>query len=191
MYCARCGTKQPDSYTFCDKCGMRLVVPKQEFVHRQGAKLVVPRGAMLPAVCVKCGRMPADGTVKENLTWHHPAIYFLILAGVLAYGIVATILSKKMEVQVPICEFHRQRRMRFRRVGIGLQLGCIPIAWAVGSVLDDGIAWGLLVFLALLIAGGVVFDSGRLLKPASIDAQRGVFKGTHEAFLAQLPAATS
>ena len=38
--------------------------------------LVVPRNAVLPGRCVKCGNIPADPWLRKTFSWHHPVYIF-------------------------------------------------------------------------------------------------------------------
>lgn len=60
----------------------------------------------LPAVCVCCGSA-AVTTKSKQMQWFPPWVYILILAGLLPYAIVASVLTKKARVQAPFCEDHK------------------------------------------------------------------------------------
>ncbi len=59
-----------------------------------------------PAVCVCCGQA-ATTTQSKNMSWFPPWVFVLILAGLLPYAIVASILTKKATVKMPFCEEHK------------------------------------------------------------------------------------
>jgi hypothetical protein len=67
----------------------------------------------LPAVCLRCGRA-ADLTRGRTFSWHPPWIdWFLVLGLILFWpllivGIVlAAVQTKRMDVEVPLCQAHR------------------------------------------------------------------------------------
>ena len=118
-------------------------------------------------------------------------MYILVLfPGLLVYAIVALIVQKKMDLNLPLCELHHTERKRNLWIGGILTLGSIPggiLASTFGA--DDGTAWaiGLLSFL-----GGLVFlvIAGRSLRPVLIDDTHGEFTGACQAFLDLLPKRT-
>jgi len=53
--------------------------PSMAGVWRDNKTLVMTKDALLPDQCVKCNA-PAHGfKLKRKLTWHHPALYLIIL----------------------------------------------------------------------------------------------------------------
>jgi hypothetical protein len=60
----------------------------------------------LPAVCMCCGK-PATKTVTKRMQWCPPWVGVLILAGLLPYAIVASILTRRAVVQAPFCDEHK------------------------------------------------------------------------------------
>ncbi len=75
---------------------------------REGDRLFIPAGGQLPPYCITCGE-PAEDYIHQRFTWHHPLLYLLIFWGFLPYVIVALIVRKKMEVEVPMCRHHGHR----------------------------------------------------------------------------------
>lgn len=49
---------------------------------RQGNLLVMHKAAPFPNICLK-SNLPATHRLTRNLSWHHPALVLLVLAGVL------------------------------------------------------------------------------------------------------------
>jgi hypothetical protein len=60
----------------------------------------------LPQICMACGQ-PAVKHVRRNFSWCPPWIHICIIAGVLPWAIIVAILTKRMWVDVPVCEKHR------------------------------------------------------------------------------------
>lgn len=60
----------------------------------------------LPPVCMCCGE-PASADKIRSMTWTPPWVGILILTGLIPYVIVASILTKRTTVQVPLCEQHQ------------------------------------------------------------------------------------
>jgi hypothetical protein len=154
---------------------------------RRGKNLVVPRGAALPANCVKCGA-PAQRPWRKKFYWHSPAYYLIVLVALLIYVIVALIVRKSMELNVPLCEVHHGERKRYNMLAAILLLGFIPAGIALGQLLPNGEAIGFLVGAIMFIAGLIfwVIASG-YIRPTKIDDTHGVFSGVGEPFLQLLP----
>lgn len=60
----------------------------------------------LPPVCMCCGE-PASDTKQRTMTWCPPWVGILILAGLLPYVIIASVMTKRTTVQVPLCDQHQ------------------------------------------------------------------------------------
>lgn len=115
-------------------------------------------------------------------------MYILILfPGLLIYAIVALIVQKKMDLNLPLCELHHAERKRNLWIGGILTLGSIPGGILLGSFgMADDKAWavGLLSFFAGLV---FLIIAGRSLRPVLIDETHGEFTGACQAFLDLLP----
>ncbi len=70
-------------------------------IHRSEAK-----GGHLPLVCAKCGD-PAETTVRKKFSWAPSWVLFLLLVGLLPWLIATMIATKRMTVEVPLCERHK------------------------------------------------------------------------------------
>lgn len=159
---------------------------------RDGQKLVVPvalpgQPVALPPPCVKCGA-PANGKpVNKNFSWHHPAFYLLILAGMLIYLIVAVIVRKSMRMTVPLCARHAQRRSTAVTLAWVIPLIGVADAFILPNLGMDG---GLvaLITAAMIVTGIVIWAIVDYpIRPKSIDQYRGVFTGFCEEYLRQFP----
>src|SRR5436190_13639473 len=102
-----------------------------EAAWQDGPILVVRKGVILPPLCVKCGE-PAEGSfLKRSLTYHHPALYFLILLGGLLVGlaiyvVIAACVQERGTVALHLCATHRRRRL--------------TLIWTAWSLLFAGVA---------------------------------------------------
>jgi hypothetical protein len=158
--------------------------------YRQGKLLIVPRGfeGSLPAgTCVKCGR-PASTVKKRQMFWHHPALYLIILAGLLLYVIVALIVRKKMVLNAGLCEQHVAKRRNMILAAWGAFLAGVAVPFISGFL---KLKWSyaplaclLLILLSLVLA---CIASGMILRPKRIDDREGRFTGCDESFLSQFP----
>jgi hypothetical protein len=167
--------------------------PVSPAIVRRGSTLILPAPApgqpvILPPPCVRCGA-PADGkSVEKTYSWHHPAIYLTILAGVLIYVIVAVIVRKMMRVRVPLCARHAQRRS----IGVTLAwvLPLIGIADAFILSQFNGVDGGVvaLITIALILAGIIIWTVvGMPIRPRFIDQAKGEFTGFCPAYLEPFP----
>ncbi|HEV2969220.1 MAG TPA: hypothetical protein VGY55_04460 [Pirellulales bacterium] len=163
------------------------IVPGDEVWQDRGL-LVLRKGAVLPDRCVKCNE-PAEGyRLKRNLSWHHPAIYLTILAGVLIYVIIALVIRQTARVEIGLCPRHRSRRNRSIAIawllfvgGIGvLVLGANDVGASRAAVLWTGLVMLLTSPFVGLIASSTV-------RPKKIDAYFAWLKGVCPEYLAEFP----
>ncbi|MEO8434162.1 MAG: zinc finger Ran-binding domain-containing protein [Pyrinomonadaceae bacterium] len=210
--CPNCGLVNFATAEQCKRCGVALAgngVPAQGYqaqsqlvvaedgyvfppppnfgeVWHDRSILVFTRDAMLPDRCVKCNSFVDGSRLRKKLSWHHPAIYLLILAGLLVYAIVAMVLSKRATVELGICEDHRRKRRYGMMIGWMLFLGGI-----MGAIL--GIAYdyiGIMTIGFLLIPVGLVWLilAARFVNVKKIDDRFVWLKGINREYLATLPA---
>ncbi len=64
------------------------------------------RADELPEACMCCGA-PAAVHRGRTFSWHPQWVLFLLLAGLLPFLIVAVIMTKRMRVEVPLCDAHK------------------------------------------------------------------------------------
>jgi hypothetical protein len=155
--------------------------------YHDGKVLVVPAGASLPPMCVKCGEPVPGQFLTKNFRWHPPWIYLLILIGILIYVIVALVMQKSARISVPFCAAHRSWRANMNIIAAVLLLGWIPESLFL-SYLDVSAGWIVLISIAMPVAGLillVVVSSS--FAPVYIDHACAKFKGAGERFLATLP----
>jgi hypothetical protein len=150
----------------------------------EGDVLVVRKGATLPPLCVKCNE-PAEGNpIKRNLSWHHPALFLLILAGVLVYAIVALVVQKKGTVYVSLCARHRSRRLMIGLTAGALAFGGLAMLIFAGVI---GRGWPALAGGAMLLIGLIMAVANQTLTAKRIDDHFLWLRGTGRAFLANFP----
>jgi hypothetical protein len=153
----------------------------------------------LPALCAKCGA-EAVGAPRKRFSWSPPWLPVLILLGALGlilYVILASVLTKRMTVPLPLCEQHRnywRNRALFIWGGlVGLILLAIPVI-TIGAVLDDkritetslliAILSMVGLFLAWLIAAAVVQTSS--IRTSEITENAITLTGLSPEFVAEL-----
>jgi hypothetical protein len=151
---------------------------------RDGKIVVVSLHASFPDRCVQCNQPAGGFRLKRRLTWHPPGWYALVLFNLIVYAIVATIIQKKIQVEVGLCEAHRRRRRWLIGVGFALPLlGGVGCAAAADnpSAIWMGIL-GLVVGLTCLIVGTSILAAER------IDDRFARIRGANLRFLESLPA---
>jgi hypothetical protein len=169
-----------------------IPAPAAHAIIRDGNRLLVPNAtrnqvAQLPPPCVKCGA-PANGKpVNKTFSWHHPALYLLVLAGVLIYLLVAVIVRKSMRMSVPLCARHAQRRSTAVTLAWVIPLVGVADAFVLPRFgIDGGVV--AMITLAMVVTGIVMWAIVDYpIRPKSIDRYRGVFTGCAEAYLQQFP----
>ncbi len=212
LKCAQCGLVNFASETTCKRCGATLnqnvpvaVAPAPQGivledgyvlplpptvglasgVWRDKSTLVMSQGVALPDRCIKCNE-PAHGfRLKRKLTWHHPAIYFLIVVAVLLYLIVAMILRKTATVEIGLCEMHRaKRRKNILITWLLFLLGVAGFTMAIFAADSTYLLVGVIFLLGALIYGLMVV---RVVAPSKIDEKFVWLRGVNKNYLDQLP----
>jgi hypothetical protein len=204
MYCIACGAQNSDTDKYCARCGRPLVSGAAAQVaavavaapvapttaYRDGDKLVVPKGAPLPGYCVKCGEPVMGEFFRKKFQWHNPWLALIALVSPIIYIIVALIVMKRVELLVPMCEEHIQRRKSLLIATWVLGLGFIPAGILVGSLISDSdtaAAAGLWTGFAIMIAALVTGVRALIMRPKEITNDSATFTGASERFLAMLP----
>ncbi len=199
MFCIKCGKENPDSGSFCWSCGSTLFKDEsstqQNIVSsgattltamKHGGKLIVPRDAVLPHACVKCGAAGIPHAYK--FAWLSSGYYALILLGILPYFLVRLLLRKTVRLLIPLCERHRRRVHTLGMAAAVVLVGAIPTAVIIGSVFsEEGAAWGLFSFASLVVVGLVLLWAYPPLRAVHIDKSHATFDGACMEFLRLLP----
>lgn len=154
-------------------------------IWRRGSILAFHKSATLPDRCIRCND-PAHGIrVNKTLSWHHPALYLLIFAGLLIYAIVAMVVRKSARVSVGFCTLHKQERTRMLAAG-WLAFGSSLVAFFGAMAEENG--YIALVGVALLIAAVVLsLLGGRFINVKKIDNTFVYLRGVHPEYLDQFP----
>ena len=153
-------------------------------VWRDRSTLVMSKDAQLPDRCVKCNA-PTTGRLKRKLSWHHPALFLIILVALLIYLIVAMVLRKSATVEIGLCEEHQAKRRRNIMIGWGLALiGAIGLI--LGIATEDG-TYAFLGFLSLVAAVVFAIVAVRVVVPTKIDDRFVWMKGVSKDYLNELP----
>lgn len=131
--CAECGATGPGLVDLggapvCSACAPRALENLREGIRpgmgsssgpwREDGHLVVAINGPMPPSCVKCGKPPIKH-LRKRLTWHHPALYLLLLLNPVLYVIVALIVERKATFHIPVCARCNARRVRNAAIGYG------------------------------------------------------------------------
>jgi hypothetical protein len=177
----------------CETCKPRVLEKMREGVTigagpwRDGKLLVTLKNTPLPEACLKCGAPPVK-KVKKGISWHHPALYVLILIGLLIYLIVALCVRKTATVFVPLCADCNKRR--WRNVAISWLSFALAVAlfFIAGSVLSgDASAFTAFGGVALLLFSLFWMIGTQLILPQKIDGTYAWVKKAGKPFLDKLP----
>jgi hypothetical protein len=211
--CAQCDLVNFASATACKRCGTPLVgggplfgvpsgqqgivledgyvlppPPASEFgtgIWREKSTLVMSKGATLPPYCIRCNEPTHGKVLKRKLSWHHPAIYLIILVALLIYFVVAMVLRKNATVEIGLCEKHLA--LRRRNIWITWLLCLFGVLGFMMAVVAEESAYMLLslaFFLGAIIWGVVAV---RVVSPAKIDDKFVWLKGVNEDYLNRFP----
>jgi hypothetical protein len=110
----------------------------------------------------------------------------LVLVTLLIYIVVAVIVRKNMELNVPLCDNHHADRNRYKLLAIFMICACIPVGLLLGNFFSETLGWvtGITMFFASIV---FYFLCGLGFRPVKIDDTGGVFRGASTAFLDLLP----
>lgn len=201
--CVECGMRLPERETVrfenahvCASCKpiylqrIREGVPRSgnAMVWRSGRELVTPRDVTFPQRCMKCNE-PAEGApLKRSLYWHSPWLYIALLANILIYVILASMLRKTGVAFVSLCPAHRAARRKLIALSWIAGLGGLFLIGEGLTINSDQGIWiflgGIVVSLAAVFFG---MSRARLILPKKIDENRMFLKGCGEPFLASFP----
>ena len=158
--------------------------PLPASAYADGRCIVLPAGAALPMLCVKCAQ-PASLAIMQSVRWRSRSDYAtaLLTAGhFIPGGMGATI-------PVPLCAEHARSPRRARVYG-WLTFVAGVAAWIFIANRDfQWSGWtGAAVGLALIVRG-LIFDAraGGPLRAVYIDKDVARLKGACEAYLRLLP----
>ncbi len=159
-------------------------------IWQDGDMLVARNEAEYPDRCIKCNA-PAEGyRFRRTVRWHPPLVYLVLLANILLYALIATIVSKKSRVEAGLCRAHRVRRRNAILTGWGMAIVGV-VVFIAGLSLDAG--WkGVPVVLGLcLVFGGAIYGilRAQIYVPKKINKEKFVWlRKVDSDFLASLPA---
>jgi hypothetical protein len=148
------------------------------------------KNAALPDVCVKSNQ-PAQGRrLRRSLSWHHPAVFLAILAGLLIYVILALVLRKTATIHIGLSDewFARRRRaIIFGWLSVLAGLGMMFVGFALVDRHDE-FGWLILAGLFVSFVAAIVgVMRARMVAPIRITDEYVWLKGVHPDYLDALP----
>lgn len=151
-------------------------------------RLVVRRAISLPAICMKCGAVDRAIVRRDRTFWFTPPwLYGLLTLGPFgALGMLA--LTKTAALRVPLCATcdARWNAGASARKIMTTGMVAITIAFALRPLFVPGVRANVVsaivavVGLALIV-GVQALTASRVLRAASIDAERITLRGVHPA----------
>lgn len=158
---------------------------QQGGVWRDGTTLIMHKTARLPDYCIKCGVEANGSHLRKKLSWHHPALALLVLAGLLLYLIVALIVRKSATVEISLCEDHlRKHRISVIATWLIFLAGMVSMVAAIAAESGGSALFGLLLLFASAISA---LTWAKIVTVKRIDDHYVWLKGIDERFLAILP----
>ena len=152
---------------------------------REGSTLVMSRDASLPDYCVKCDAPAGGFRLKRNLSWHHPALFLVILLAWLLYLILAMVLRKRATVYLGLCREHYEKRRTFLIAGFVTL--AVSFALIVGAIAWEYPAIALLAVLGILASAIWLAFVARVVTVKKIDDQFVWLNGINENYLSRFP----
>ena len=154
-------------------------------VWRDGDTVVMHKTARLPDYCIKCGVEANGSHLRKKLSWHHPALVLLVLAGLLIYLIVALIVRKSATVDISLCAEHlRKHRTAVIATWSMFLAGLLFMVLAIAAESGGSAGFGLLLLFASAISS---LSWTRVVTVKKIDDHFVWLRGIGENFLAMLP----
>ena len=149
-------------------------------------------GDRMPMVCMVCGE-PAVKHYRKNFSWVPGWVHICILAGVLPWAIIVAILTKRMWVDVPVCEHHRGYFWKRTAAAIlsfvllaGLCVGAAVLAGEFGDRDAPGyVCLGSAGLFIIWVIALFVLQT-KALRPKEITDRRITLTRVHEGFVAAL-----
>lgn len=189
--CPMCGRESPLGSPACPACGEPLAGAAdldEEGIWRWGKVLVMSRHARLPNRCVKSNE-PTQLRLKRSLSWHHPAIFLGLCAGLLIYVILALVLRKTATIEVGLSKLWFSRRRWAIALGWLFALSSICLI-VLGVQLHRTeyrslvVVAGILGALASLVLANI---RAAIVTPYKITDDYIFVKGVHRDYLETLP----
>ena len=159
-------------------------------VWRRGGELLVHRyAAHLPDACVKCGEQiggySGGAYISQKYRWHNPLVYIALISP-LIYCILASVLSQRVQVEIPLCGKHLADRKSTGKALLSGGIGAMIAIFFFGSFGYVGFS----VFIALAAFVGLILGYEYAYKPLQISKIENDYihlKNADNNYLSRLP----
>jgi len=148
---------------------------------------------LLPNVCMKCGA-PATTHYEKSFRWYPPWLNILVLAGLLIWAILVSILTKRATIRAPLCDEHAGHwRIRFMiafiplLIALMILIGGITLAATAERDPDQSDLGGVIAavgggsFVLWLIVAAIVQSTG--IRPTEITDTTITLTSVHPGFV--------
>jgi hypothetical protein len=156
-------------------------------VWREGQLIVMRQGALLPKRCLQTNETISGPYKKITLYWHSPWLFFLILAHLILFIIVALAARKSVTLEITMGPKMLQRKKRLQLIGVVIMLsGIIESILALSQSEPDGLHI-LIGVLALIVGLFVAVAGSQTLMVQRMEGNYIWLKGASPAYLDSLP----
>lgn len=155
----------------------------------EGNTLVVPINTPFPPVCIRTGATQdlIPRPIRCSLYWHHPAVYFAILANILIYVIFALIFRKTSVHAIYLSRTARTSQVKWHLANWGLFLGSWVLLGA--AINQESALLGWATAAALFVSAVIYFKNVRLLQARNVDKTHARIGGIPPRVMEQIVAA--
>jgi hypothetical protein len=112
--------------------GSRIVASVQQLPPPGDDAGLLRVAAPLPDRCFVCNG-PAVERLSEERTWHHPALYLLLLAGILPYFLARILIRRTLTISFAVCAAHLRTSVVAATASWALTLGGLAAVLAPPS----------------------------------------------------------
>jgi hypothetical protein len=154
-----------------------------------GSDIALHKNSTLPEVCVRCGQhftiYSGGRYVAQKFRWHHPAVYAALISP-LIYAILASCLSERFTVSIPLCSAHIKKR---ESTGNWMLVsGLIAIALIVLISMGGYFPFAVFIGVISAILISLNYEYGyKSLRVAKVEGSYYHLKGASDEFLHELP----
>ena len=161
----------------------------QHWLWRKGSLLVMDKKATLPDRCVK-SNVPTKRRLRRSFSWHHPAIFLAIPAGIIIYMFLAVVLHKKATIRIGLSDEWFAKRRNAILIGWASVAASIGVMVCGILMIEHHSAYGWLIVAGIFIfLVGVIYSmfAARMVAPNRISDTHVWLKGVCPEFLEGLP----
>jgi hypothetical protein len=147
---------------------------------------------LLLAVCLRCG-VPSSQRVRRQFSWYPRWLVVLVLVNLLVFAIVALVMTKRVTVEVPMCDRHRNHWLKRLLINLGVFVGGVVVSgvavwWANRSAGPDAAGLAVLAVMVSLLGWLVTaaICGQTAIRPTKIAEHDFTLTGVADGFLAAM-----